>query len=60
MKERSPTIPPCTWASATPKAPLMAHIPMKVPSPPFPEVAKSNYSRIIINKQKGLKTLSKD
>jgi hypothetical protein len=43
MKDRSPTIPPCTCASATPKAPLIAQTPMKVPIPPFPDVAKSNY-----------------
>lgn len=43
MKESSPTIAPGTCASATPKAPLMELIPREVPSPPFPDVAKSSY-----------------
>ena len=42
MKDKSPTIPPWTWASATPKEPTIAHIPMKGPIAPLPDVAKSN------------------
>lgn len=39
----------------------MAHNPIKGPSPPFPEVAKSNYDRIIEDKKKnGIKIISKD
>ena len=42
MKDKSPTIPPSTKASATPKKATIAHIPIKGPIPPLPDVAKSN------------------
>ena len=48
MKAMSPTIPPWTWASATPKAATIAHMPIKGPIPPPPDVAKStshNYQK---------------
>ena len=46
IKERSPTIPPCTKASATPKEPTMTHKAIYGPIPPFPEVTKSNYCKM--------------
>lgn len=52
IKERSPTIPPWTWASAIPKPPLMIQTPMKGPSPPFPDVAKSNYKILTMENHK--------
>lgn len=49
ISDRSPTIPPWTWASATPNAALIMHTPMNGPIPPLPEVATSNYNMQVWN-----------